>query len=158
MTETIYQPPIAELEVLRPVDRKRGRALAITGLLLFSLPLLGLLASMVWMSQIFATLASTGQASPEVLASQISAMMLPMIFASVAGIVGGVICLVVVFGAGNREKWFRAWGLTLALLNLCVLPLGTLFGLVLIVALILRWKEFGAASSLDEVAFPKLQS
>lgn len=142
MTENLYQPPSAESLPPEPIDRKCGRPLAITAVVLLAMPLVSLLVIMIQMSAAFAVLAESGQADPEALAGKLAGTMWITLMgwgcAVAAGVAGGVTLI----GAGNRESWY-AWSIgVLSALNLIIFPVGTLVGIALLIGLIVRWREF----------------
>jgi hypothetical protein len=142
MNESPYQPP-GELmppeHLLRP-ERGRGAALGALVLMLVGTLLSGLVILLV--TESFLTLAETGQADAEVLAQRMSWSMWATLLGLAASLAGGIIGLVAVFGAGNRERWFFFSGLPIALLQLVTFPLGTLFGILLLVGFLIKRKEF----------------
>ena len=142
MTENLYQAPTAEPPPPEPIDRKRGRPLAIASVVLLAMPLVSLLIIVIQMSAAFAVLAESGQADPDALAGKLAGTVWITLmgwgFAVAAGVAGGVALI----GTGNRESWY-AWSLgVLSALNLIIFPVGTLVGIALLVGLIVRWREF----------------
>lgn len=142
MTNDIYSPPVAEPLPATPIDRKRGRALAILGLVLLAGTLVGLIITVISMVGAFGTLSESGQADPSKLAGDISASLVATVIGSCVALVGGVLCSIAIFGQGNRERWFLGNGMALAVLNLLVFPIGTVVGVVLIIGFVMRWREF----------------
>ena len=68
--------------------------------------------------------------------------MVATVIGSFLAIGGAVLCGIALFGQGNREKWFLRCGMTISILNLLVVPVGTVIGIVLIIGFIMKWKEF----------------
>ena len=142
MTNEIYSPPVAEPLPDASFDRKRGRGIAIAGVVLLAATLVGLAITAFHLTQVFATLADNGQADPSQLAGDISRSMVATVIGSFLAIGGAVLCGIALFGQGNREKWFLRCGMTISILNLLVVPVGTVIGIVLIIGFIMKWKEF----------------
>lgn len=151
MTNEIYSPPAAEFLTDAPFDRKRGRGIAIAGVVLLAATLVGLAITAFYLTQAFATLADNGQADPAQLAGAITDSMMATVIGSLVAIGGAVLCGIAIFGQGNREGWFLGVGMTLSILNLLVVPVGTVIGIVLIIGFIVKWKEFRSAT-IGEVA------
>ena len=142
MTDGIYCPPVADPLPAPPFDRKRGRKLAIWGLVLLAGTLVGLVMTVISMVNAFGALAESGQADPAQFAGHISASLVATMIGSCVALVGGVLCGIAIFGQGNRERWFIGNGMALAIVNLFAFPIGTLVGIVLIAGFIMRWREF----------------
>lgn len=143
MGEEIYKTPMAEPLPEPPIDPKRGRMMAIVGLVFLGLPVVAFIVSLIFMSMAFGVLAKTGEADPAALADSISGALIGSSLGMVGGIIGGVICGLALFGRGNRERWFRVWVLVISVLALVVVPVGTIVGVVMIVGVIMKWREFG---------------
>ena len=148
MTDGIYSPPVADPLPLAPIDRKRGRMLAIWGLVFLAGTLVGLVMTVISMVNAFGTLAESGQADPTQLAGDISASLVATLIGSCVALVGGVLCGIAIFGQGNRERWFIGNGMALAFLNLFVFPVGTVVGVVLFIGFIMRWREFNPSKEV----------
>jgi len=139
------RPPVAEElpaeHLLRP---ERGRGIAIASLVLMNLGLLASLATLVFMWFGFRSLATSGTADPEQLADAVATVLWITWGGMGVGLVGAILGMVAVFGRGNRERWFLIFGLPTAALQLVAFPLGTLAGIVLLVAFVVKRREFGA--------------
>jgi hypothetical protein len=152
MSDDIYSPPVAEPLPSAPIDRKRGRGVAIAGVVFQVIGLSSLYFTYNAILNIFEAVASQGErADPNGLQTELDGNSRLAVYAGCVGIAGGLVCLWSLFGKGNRERWFQALGMILALLYLIVFPFGTLIGIVLIIGFIVKWKEFRSAT-IGEVA------
>jgi ABC-type Fe3+ transport system permease subunit len=142
MSDDIYSPPVAKPLPSAPIDRKRGRGIAIARVVLLAATLVGLIGTVVGMVGALGTLAESGQADPSKLAGDIQIAMVTTLIGSGVALVGAVLCGIALFGQGNRGKWFLRCGMTLSILNLLVVPVGTVIGIVLIIGFIVKWNEF----------------
>lgn len=146
MSTDPYQPPADLLppdHLLRP-ERGRGLAVAALALMLAGTALCWLVV--ISMLGAFGSLAQSGRADPTEMAQAISATMWANLLGMLASIAGGVLGLVAVFGAGNRERWFFHLGWIVAVVQLFTFPFGTLFGIAMLFGILVKRREFAARS------------
>lgn len=124
-----------------------GKALALAGAWLQLGKILGTGAILVGMAESFDKASQHGAADPETLAEDISSMVLPAVGVSVLGLVGTVLLLVAFFGKEYRARWFYWFMMVYSIFALFTFPVGTVIGIICLIALSKRKEEFFAQES-----------
>lgn len=125
-----------------------GKYIAILGLLLFWAPLLGLADSYLIMSSSFQEITLFGTNEPKIPREQMSSAALTTVIGFLLSIVALTLLAVSVVGLNYRTKWLF-WALTVySTLLLFMVPVGTLFGSIVLVLLVLSRKKFGLGDNV----------
>lgn len=143
MEASPYSPPRSELNSEETELRKKGRWVALAGIVLFTGPIWGLLGTIIGMTRAFNTLGDSDSATPEALAENISTALVTTAIGISVGLLGVILILTALFGVKNRERWFYRWTIGLSIFW-CVttFPFGLIIGLPIIIMLRARRAEF----------------
>ena len=143
MEATPYTSPNAEIASNDFSRRVQGRRLAIIGVILFTGPILGLIGTVIVIISAFSTLAESGTATPEDLASDISVALISTLIGITIGILGVILILIAFWGKKNREKWFFWWSVILSCVwCLAIFPYGMIVGVPILLLFISRRTDF----------------
>lgn len=142
MSTDPYQPPSRTEESVLASRPDRGRAVAITGLVLLVLGSLASAAITVVMGKAFGLLAKSGSADPADLAEAISGVLWITLIGMLFTLIGAVVMAISLLGNGNRERWLFVVSMLVFVLQLGTLPLGTPIGIFLLFIGILKRGEF----------------
>lgn len=115
-----------------------SRILPVTGCILLTGPLFGLLGTIVGMLKAFSRLGD-GDTDPSLLAGDISIALMTTIYGIVFGLVGVILVSIALFRRTNREQWFYRYVFVLSIfwcISLCPI------GIYLLVVFCKRKNEF----------------
>ena len=121
---------------------QKGKNIAIWGIALQLGTVVGLIGTIVGMVRAFGRLAESETAQPAALANDISIALYTTAAGSLVALVGIILILVALFGARYRAIWFRNALWVLSALWLLMLPIGTGFGICVMVYLVNHNAEF----------------
>ena len=140
----IYKPPASELEPAEEVVPKReklGKVLSYLSLASL-LPIIGIIAAAYQMINRIQDFRSSDGSDPELVASEISQSLVPLVLTMIPSLLSILCIFAVLFATTYRSKrFFRVWVFASIMLIL-LFPVGTLYGLVLGIALFVKRKEF----------------
>ena len=120
---------------------QKGKNIAIWGIALQLGTVVGLIGTIVGMVRAF-RLAESETAQPAALANDISIAVYTTAAGSLVALVGIILILVALFGARYRAPWFRTVLWVLSVLWLLSFPIGTGFGICVMVYLVTHNAEF----------------
>lgn len=136
-------PPNTEIATNDSSRCTQGRWIARIGVALFTGPVWGMIGAMIGMIRAYTTLAVSGEATPDALASDISVALLSTMIGIITGLAGAVLILVALFGAKNRKKWFFWWPVLLSTIwRLSIFPYGMIVGVPILILFITKRAEF----------------
>ena len=121
---------------------QKGKNIAIWGIALQLGTVVGLIGTIVGMVRAFGRLAESETAQPAALANDISIAVYTTAAGSLVALVGIILILVALFGARYRAPWFRTVLWVLSVLWLLSFPIGTGFGICVMVYLVTHNAEF----------------
>lgn len=123
-----------------------GKYIAILGLLLFWSPLWGIADSYFTMASSFQEITLFGTNEPKIAPEEMSSAAMFTAIGILLSMVGLILLATAVVGLNYRKSWFF-WALVIySTLLLIIVPIGTLFGLMMLTALVLNRKKFGAVN------------
>lgn len=122
--------------------KTKGRKLALWGAWLQLGLVFGLLGTVIGMIGAFNTIEAEGDGSAEALANNISIALNTTAIGIIAGLIGIVLLLVALFSHRYRAPWFFWFMAIYSVLMLLAFPIGTVFGIVVLVHIIPRKEEF----------------
>ncbi len=109
MEASPYKPSKDESGSETSAPKIGSRWLGALGVILFTGPIWGLLATAFAMVRAFITVAQDNSAAPEALSQDIWIALYTTTIGLLVGFVGAVLIFVVLFGTRNRERWFLWW-------------------------------------------------
>ena len=121
---------------------QKGKNIAIWGIALQLGTVVGLIGTIIGMVRAFGRLAESETAQPAALANDISIAVYTTAAGSLVALVGIILILVALFGARYRAPWFRTVLWVLSVLWLLSFPIGTGFGICVMVYLVTHNAEF----------------
>ena len=121
---------------------QKGKNIAIWGIALQLGTVVGLIGTIVGMVRAFGRLAESETAQRAALANDISIAVYTTAAGSLVALVGIILILVALFGARYRAPWFRTVLWVLSVLWLLSFPIGTGFGICVMVYLVTHNAEF----------------
>jgi hypothetical protein len=125
-----------------------GKYVAISGLLLFWAPLWGIADSYFIMASSFQEITLFGTNEPRIAADEMSSAAMSTALGFLLCIVALILLAVSVVGLNYRTSWLF-WALVIySTLLLFMIPLGTLFGLIVLTVLVLNRKKFGPVNHI----------
>jgi len=125
---------------LKPKREKLGKVLSFLSLPSL-LPIFGIVSAIYQMIGVFQEITVSG-GDPELMAGGISQSLVPVIFSVVIAIPSLICIFVVIFLTSYRSKiFFRLWVFA-SIVILLALPIGTILGIILIITLFIKRKEF----------------
>jgi len=120
-----------------------GKYVAISGLLLFFAPLWGVADLYFIMASSFQEITLFGTNAPEIAPDEMSSAAMSTAIGLLLCMVGLILLAVSVVGLNYRTSWLF-WTLVIySTLLLFIIPIGTLFGLIVLTVLVLNRKKFG---------------
>lgn len=131
-----------------------GKQLAIWGVALQLGLVVGLIGTVIGMIRAFDRLAESEAASPADLGQGISISLYSTVAGSAIAMVGLILILVALVGVRYRAPWFRTVLWILSVLWLLVFPIGTIFGIGVIVYLVNHKTEFTEQCSASDSGKP----
>ena len=139
-----YETPTTDPSVpgeQRAIPRSRG--LAITGVLLLTVPLFAGLRAVIPFLTAYQLLKNDANADTTVLTETISMLLMTMMYGTFLGIIGVLLVSLALFRNTNREPWFFWSVLTLAILwGLLLFPIGLIPAIYLLVIFGRKKREF----------------
>jgi len=135
-------------------ENSKGRKLALWGAWLQLGPVFGLLGTVVGMIGAFAELANQGSTeSADALAENINVALITTAIGIIPALIGLVCLLVALFASEYRAPWFF-WFMAIyaALCILVGFPVGTIIGIIILIYIIPRKKEFECEPAAGENA------
>jgi hypothetical protein len=120
-----------------------GKYVAILGLLLFWAPLWGIVDSYLVMSSSFQEITLFGTNEPEISQEEMSSAALSYVIGLFLFLVALILLTVSIVGLNYRTKWLFWVLIIYSTLLLFMFPLGTLFGIIVLVLLIISRRKFG---------------
>ena len=127
-----------------------GRWLAMTGAVLQLGPGLGLVGCAVaGLFHAFDVGSSGNTLTATELSRDISGAILPFLIGSVFGLIGTVLLLIALFATEYRARWFFWFMMGYSIISLFAFPVGTVVGVVCLIALTKRKEEFTARTHDD---------
>ena len=142
MVENIYKSPESEI-LLKNQKLKRyslGKNLAIISSIIQLAVVAGFLKFAAEMFLSFQSINLYGTGDPKIMAGAISSAMIPMIIGCVLGLPGFIMSITTYFISAYRSKWFFRYSITLSVFWILSFPVGTLFGIILMVVAIIKRK------------------
>jgi MotA/TolQ/ExbB proton channel family len=132
--------PVSEL---LPEQRKRGRWLAVLGVVLSTGPIWGLVVTVFGMMKAFETMGNRDGANVDQLAGNIGSVLVSMAIGLFVGFLGAGMMVIALYGPRNRERWFY-WNALLISVVWCVFPFpyGLIIGLPMGLMFFLKRREF----------------
>jgi hypothetical protein len=125
-----------------------GKYIAILGLLLFWAPLWGLADTYFIMSSSFQEITLFGANDTKIPRDEMSSAALSTALGFLLCLVALILLAVSVVGLNYRTSWLF-WALVVySILLLFMKPIGTLFGLIVLVLLVLNRKKFGLVNDI----------
>ena len=138
-------------EVRTPVNSPNARAFAVIGLVLQSSIAVGVALFMARMIQTFREITESGSPDPQAMATGIGEALVPLILWGALGVVGLLTTLVTAMASTYRARWFYRSSLVFAgVYFLLYPPIGSLIGIVLVVYLLVKRKEFSHAQAANQ--------
>ena len=122
--------------------RQKGRSLALWGAWLQLGAVFGLIGTVIGMIRAFRVLESEGAVEGELLAEHISLAVTSTIMGIIPVLIGFVLLLIALFSSKYRAPWFFWFMAIFSVLNLLAFPIGTVFGIIVLVYIIPRKEEF----------------
>lgn len=121
---------------------KKGRKLALWGACLQLGQVFGLLGTYIAGIGASNAIEAEGNGAAEAIASYINLALYTTAVGIIAVLIGIVLLLVALFSHRYRAPWFFWFMAIYSVLMLLAFPIGTVFGIVVLVYIILRRKEF----------------
>ena len=140
------------IERLRANRSQIGQAFAIVGLLWQSLFIYGLTQFVVLLLGTFQEITASGVSDPRVMAEGIGKALVPVIVWGAYGVFGLLTTLITIFVSRYRARWWFWSSWAFAIIYLLFVPIGTVLGIALIAALIIKRKEFRGSSRAGVLA------
>ena len=123
-----------------------GRAFAILGTLVASALVIGVVAFCVNMVALYRAFPQLGVSEPKDLVPHLGKALVPVVAGASIGVFGLVTSLLTTLVSSFRSRWFFWSSLVLSFAYLFIPPFGTLAGIAFAVVLLLKRREFRAAS------------
>jgi hypothetical protein len=136
------------------MSRKRGKGLAIVGVCLSFGLLIGPFGTMAAMMRTISFVESNPTVRPEDLAASMAAAFDSTAIGLLFGLAGLICLLVSLFGFRYRSKGLFWWMIVIGCIWLLACPIGTVFGLLLLLFAILSRNEFLNAGQAAPTAGP----
>ncbi|MDT0595757.1 hypothetical protein [Glaciecola petra] len=125
-----------------------GKYVAVLGLLLFWAPLWGIIDSYFIMSSSFQEITLFGENEPKISQEEMSSAAFSTLIGFFLFLVALCLLTFTVVGLNYRTKWLFWLLIIYSTLLLIVFPIGTLLGIIVLVALVLSRKKFGLSGDV----------
>jgi glucan phosphoethanolaminetransferase (alkaline phosphatase superfamily) len=125
-----------------------GKYVAVVGLMLFWAPLWGIVDTYLIMTSSFQEITLFGPNEPKISQEEMSSAALSIAIGFILFLVALCLLTFLVVGLNYRTKWLFWTLIIYSTLLLFMFPIGTLFGIIVLVALVLSRKKFGLAGDV----------
>jgi len=139
---THYQPPLSELDP--GINERRpllGKALSYFSLISV-IVVAGLVSFYSTMVDLFQKIRQAGAGDPQLMAGEISQSLVPVVLTNVLALPSIISIFLVLFISSYRSKYFYWFWVFISFTLIISIPVGTVFGLTLLVILFLKRNEF----------------
>lgn len=121
---------------------KKGKITALIGSLLQLGPVFGLIGTLVGMLQMFSAISVQGADDSGAMSKGVNTALVTTEIGLVLALVGTVFLFVALFGQKYRSKWFYWVMMIYSIFSLIAFPVGTVIGILLLIYITKRRKEF----------------
>ena len=142
MEQTIYNPPTSEIVSPQVKREKLGKALSIVGCILQLVLVFGILMFIVDMVIAFQEITLYGSGDPKVMAGMISEALISVVLGGVVAFPGLLLNILALFVSSYNATWLFRFLITSSIFWMLVFPIGTLFGVALLVIALRKRKVY----------------
>ncbi len=142
MEQTIYNPPTSKIVVSQAKREQLGKVLALVGCILQLALVIGIIIFIVDMVIAFQEITLYGSGDPKVMAGMISTALISGVLGSVVAFPGLLINILGLSISSYSAPWLFRFLITSSIFWFLVFPIGTLFGVVLLVVTLKKRKIY----------------
>ncbi|WMS85763.1 MotA/TolQ/ExbB proton channel family protein [Pleionea litopenaei] len=140
MSVEVYLPPTVEADMPAVKREKLGKTLSIIAVILQIGIIGGLTTSLILMLQLFQSITLNGSGDAGRMSMGLSGALVPLLLGMIVALPGLFIASIALFVSSYRSKYTNIYFTISGIFWCLAIPVGTLFGLIFLVILIIKWR------------------